>query len=106
MIQKIKKKTFPYKAVEVIWLDSEHSSECDNLSDVLEANAEGSLECHSAGFLVADKPDRIILATSIATTHDDTNEEQVSAYITIPKVAIIEQNELSVKKARKKKIES
>jgi hypothetical protein len=94
-------KKFPYKVAVVSWVDSEHHSDWDNLSEVLES--QGSLECLSAGFIIADKEDRIVLATSISADADE-NEEQVSAYITIPKRAILEVKELKYKAPVKKKI--
>lgn len=93
-------KKFPYKVVDVSWVDSEHHSDWDNLSEVLEA--QGSLECRSTGFLIADKEDRIILATSVSADVPE-NEEQISAYITIPKRAILWVKELRYKAPAKKK---
>lgn len=80
-----------FKIVEVFWVDSEHSSDWSKLEDVLEEQS-GSLECRSVGYLVADKEDRIILATSVS--NDEDTEESISAYITIPKVSILSQKEL------------
>lgn len=82
-----------FKIVEILWVDSEHSADWSKLSDVLED--QGSLECKSVGYLIADKEDRMILATSLSS--DETYEENVSAYLTIPRLAI-----LSVKELRKK----
>ena len=89
-----------YRVVVVSWVDSEHHSDWDNLSEVLES--QGSLECLSAGFVIADNEDRIILATSISADAEE-NEEQVSAYITIPKRAILWVKELRPKSPAKKK---
>lgn len=80
-----------FKIIECIWVDSEHNSDWSKLDDVLEEQS-GSLECRSVGYLIADKDDRIILATSISA--DESTEESVSAYITIPRVAIISIREL------------
>ncbi len=85
-----------FKMVQVTWVDSEHESSWDNLSEVLEANETASLECLSCGFLVADKEDRVILATSISLANEHA-EEQISAYITIPRQAIIDIKELRKK---------
>lgn len=82
-----------FKIVEVVWADSEHFADWSKLSDVLED--QGSLDCKSVGYLIADKEDRMILATSISV--DEIYEESVSAYLTIPKAAIS-----SVKELRKK----
>lgn len=82
-----------FKIIEVAWVDSEHESAWDTLSEVLEANESGSLECRSCGFLIADTEDRIILATSISLEHQNA-EEQISAYITIPKQSILWTKEL------------
>lgn len=90
-MSKSSKSFVKYKIVECIWLDSDHHGDWEKLSDVLE-DQEGNLECRSVGYLIADKEDRIILATSI--TNDDETEEQVSYYISIPKVAILSQKEL------------
>lgn len=84
-------KKYPFKIVEVGWVDSEHGAEWKELKDVLEEQEE-SLECRSCGYLVADKEDRIVLATSISAEAD--REETVSYYITIPKVSIMWQKEL------------
>lgn len=89
------KKKFPYPVVEVIWLDSEHEAEWNNLSDVLE-NQEKTLECRSCGYLIHQKEDRIVLATSVGMAKEE-DEEQISAYLTIPKVSI-----LSMKGPKKK----
>lgn len=92
---------FNYKVVEVLWEDSEHDADWNDLTKVLED--QGSLECRSAGFLIADKEDRIVLATSVSADAEE-NEEQVSAYITIPKRAILWIKELKYKAPAKKKI--
>ena len=97
-VKKAKSK-FNYKVVEVLWVDSEHNAEWDNLTEVLES--QGSLNCRSAGFLIADKEDRIILATSVSDDAEE-NEEQVSAYITIPKQAILWIKELRHKAQKKR----
>lgn len=82
-----------FKLVEILWLDSEQNAEWAKLEDVLAD--QGSLECKSVGYLVADKEDRVVLASSISA--DETYEEQVSHYITIPKASI-----QSIKELRKK----
>lgn len=81
------KKKFPYPVVEVVWLDSEHEAEWNTLADVLE-NQEKTLECRSCGYLIHEKEDRIVLATSVGMAKDE-DEEQISAYLTIPKVSIL-----------------
>lgn len=83
----MKKAKFAYPVVEVIWVDSEHDAEWNTLSKVLEDNSK-TLECRSCGFLIADKEDRVVLATSIGMAQGE-DEEQVSAYLTIPKQAIL-----------------
>lgn len=93
---------FPYKIVDVCWEDSEHSADWSSLVTVLEEQENGTLECRSAGFLIADKEDRIILATSVLS--DSDREQQVSAYITIPKRSILWVKELKYKTPAKKKI--
>lgn len=82
-----------FKTIEVIWLDSEQSADWAKLEDVLAD--QGSLECKSVGYLVADKEDRVILASSV--TADTTYEEHVSHYMVIPKASI-----QSIKELRKK----
>ena len=84
-----------FKIIEVGWLDSEHHADWENLPEVLEEQETTSLECRSVGYLVADKEDRIILATSY--TIEDSSEAQVSYYITIPKPSIVWQKELRKK---------
>ena len=84
---------FKYRPVEVVWVDSEHNSDWSTLEDVV--SDDTSMECRSCGYLVADKEDRVVLATSI--TASDEVEEQVSAYIVIPKAAIS-----SIKELRKR----
>lgn len=85
----ISKKT-QFKIIEVVWLDSDHNAEWARLEDVLED--QGGLECRSCGYLVADKDDRIIIATSM--TADPDREEHISYYMAIPKAAIVSQKEL------------
>lgn len=87
MTKVIKKKRLPYPVIEVAWVDSEHEAEWNTLSEVLEAQ-EKTLECRSCGFLIADKEDRIVLATSVGMAKDE-DEEQISAYLTIPKVSVL-----------------
>ena len=81
-----------FKIVEVLWLDSEHHSDWESLPSVLEEQETTSLECSSVGYLVAEKDDRIILATSF--TIEEESETQISYFITIPRVAIVSQREL------------
>lgn len=80
-----------FKIVEVNWVDSEHHADWEKISDVIEEQS-GSLGCRSVGYLISDTEDRIILATSVS--EDEETEEQVSAYITIPKICITSQKEL------------
>lgn len=87
----VKKAT--YKIVEIIWVDSEHNAEWEKLEDVLDDQA--SLECKSIGYLVADKEDRVILASTVFD--DPEREEHISYYITIPRASIV-----SVREYRKK----
>lgn len=82
-----------FKIVEVLWLDSDHNGEWAKLEDVLED--QGGLECRSCGYLVADKEDRVIIATSM--TADPDREEHISYYMAIPKAAVV-----SLKELRKK----
>lgn len=82
-----------YKTVEVTWLDSEQNASWEKLSDVLED--QGTLDCKSVGYLIADKEDRIILASSMSS--DEEYEEHISHYITIPRAAVV-----SIKELRKK----
>lgn len=86
-------KRLPFKIIECSWQDSEHSADWGKLSDVLEE--QGTLECRSVGFLIADKEDRIILATSLSA--DEEYEDFVSSYITIPKLSILWTKELRKK---------
>ena len=91
-----------FKIVEVAWVDSEHESSWNSLTEILEANETGTLECRSAGFLISDKPDRIILATSVSLETEEL-ENQVSAYITIPKQAILWMKDVRPVSPKKKK---
>ena len=77
----------PYPVVEVVWVDSEHDAGWNTLQEVLEEN-EKPLECHSVGYLILEKDDRVVLATSIGMAVGE-DDNQVSAYLTIPKAAII-----------------
>lgn len=93
-----KSKKFKYKAVEVAWVDSEHNADWATLSEILEGQT--SLECRSIGYLIADKADRVVLATSV-TASEEVEDDAVSAYITIPKQAILwikEQRPVATKK--------
>lgn len=92
----------PFKIVEVVWLDSEHHADWEGLSKVLEEQESVSLGCRSVGYLIADKEDRVILSTSY--TSEESEEAQVSYYITIPKIAVLDIKELRVKSPAKKKI--
>lgn len=92
---------FLYPIVEVAWVDSEHDAEWSTLADVLE-NQEKTLECRSCGYLIHEKEDRIVLATSVGMAKDE-DEEQISAYITIPKRSILWTKELRYKPPVKKK---
>jgi hypothetical protein len=82
-----------FKIVEIIWLDSDHNAEWEKLEDVLAD--QGGLECRTCGYLVADKEDRVIVATSM--TADPEREEHISYYIAIPKIAIVSMKELRKK---------
>lgn len=82
-----------YPIVEVIWLDSDHNAAWEKLEDVLEDQA--GLECRSCGYLVADKPDRVIIASSM--TADPDREEHISYYMAIPKAAVVSMKELRKK---------
>lgn len=86
-----KKQTF--KIVEILWEDSEQAAAWEKLEDVL--NDQGSLACKSVGYLIADKDDRVILASSMSS--DDEYEESVSHYITIPKSSILQMKDLRKK---------
>lgn len=86
-------KKVSYKIVEIIWVDSDHSASWEKLEDVLEDQA--GLECKSVGYLVADKEDRVIIASSM--TADPEREEHISYYMAIPRQAI-----LSIREYRKK----
>lgn len=94
---KIKK--LPYPIVEISWVDSEHDADWSTLSELVESQ-EHTLECRTVGFLVLEKDDRYVLATSIGMAKADI-EEQVSAYITIPKQAVLWIKGLLKKKAPK-----
>lgn len=94
----VKKSAF--RLVEVLWEDSEQGADWGKLEDIL--TDQGSLICRSAGYVVADKEDRIILASSI--TADETYEEHISHYIVIPKSCIESTKELRPKSPAKKKI--
>lgn len=87
-----------FRRVEVSWVDSEHNSDWSPLEAILED--QGSLECLSLGYLIADKEDRIILATSLTAAED--YEPLVSAYITIPKVCIVWMKDLRPVTVKKK----
>jgi len=89
-----------FRLVEVLWEDSEQGADWGKLEDIL--TDQGSLSCRSVGYVVADKEDRIILASSI--TADETYEEHVSHYIIIPKSCIKSVKELRPKSPAKKKI--
>ena len=104
MTTKVKK--LPYPIVEVAWVDSEHDADWSTLTELKESQ-DHTLECRTAGFLVLEKDDRYVLATSIGMAKTDI-EEQVSAYITIPKQAVLWIKGLPKKaqpKAAKEKIE-
>lgn len=89
-----------FKIVEVIWADSEQNAAWEKLEDVL--NDQGSLNCKTLGYVVADTEDRIILASTASV--DDTYEDLISHYMTIPKSCIVSIKELRVKSPAKKKI--
>ena len=98
-----KTKKLPYPIVEVAWVDSEHDADWSTLSELVESQ-EHTLECRTVGFLVLEKDDRYVLATSIGMAKQDI-EEQVSAYITIPKLAVLWIKGLPKKKAVKAPVE-
>lgn len=80
-------KKLPYPIVEVAWVDSEHDQGWNTLSAVLEEQ-EKTLECRSVGYLITERADRVVLATSVGMAIGD-DDEQISAYLTIPKASIL-----------------
>lgn len=78
----------PYKVVEVIWLDSETDSDWQTVTELLEYS---ELDCRTVGYLVADRDNSIIIASSIGLGRKDTS---VNSAITIPKAAILEIKDL------------
>ncbi len=81
----------PYKVVEVVWLDSESDPDWQTVQELLEYS---SLDCRTVGYLIADKPDSIVIAGSVGLGRKDIS---VHSAITIPKAAIS-----SIKDLRKK----
>ena len=83
----MKKKKLPCPIIEVAWVDSEHDAGWSTLTEVIEEQSK-TLECRTCGFLIHEKDDRIVLATSVGMAVGD-DDEQISAYLTIPKASIL-----------------
>ena len=93
-------KKAPHKIVEVAWVDSESNPDWDHLKNVV---SDGTLECRSVGYLLAEKSDRIVLAASLGRSLGTVDDDVVASHITVPKVCIIELQELTKKTVRSKK---
>lgn len=88
-------KVSDYKLVQVLWIDAESHPDWRELSEVI---ADGTLECISVGWLVSEREDRIVLVASVDLGDDG---EMVASHITIPRSALKEIKELTIKKSRK-----
>jgi hypothetical protein len=76
------------KLVLVDWVDSHSSNEWQPVADVKrKADEENALFCSSAGFLVADTPDYVLLACSY-TPPTSEDAETVANTMQIPRCAI------------------
>jgi hypothetical protein len=89
-----------YKLVQVTWNDAGSHDSWVSLKDIVE---DKSMECISVGWLVSDRPDRLVLVASMDL---QTDQELVSGHVTIPKAVITDIRELSIKRVKQKKQES
>ena len=92
-------KTTDYKLILCVWSDAESHDTWMELKDV---TGDTSLEVASIGWLVADKPDRLVLVASMDLSNE---KDMVSGHVTIPKAMIKEVRELTVKRPKKPKKE-
>lgn len=68
--------------VEVVWLDSNSLDRWHNADDLIATVSDG-MECRSAGYLLLDAADRIVIVQSQSETGS------LAEAITIPRVAVL-----------------
>lgn len=89
-------KVTDHKLVMVNWRDAESH---DTWISVKDATSDDTDEVASVGWLLADRPDKLILIASISLREDG----QVSGHLAIPKAMVTSIKELAIKKPRQPK---
>ena len=87
-----------YKLVMITWSDAESNDTWVELKEITE---DKQLHVCSIGWLVADKPDRLVIIASMDLSNE---KDMVSGHVTIPKAMVHEVKELQIKKSKIKKV--
>lgn len=87
-----------YDLVLVHWNDA---ASHENWVDLKKIQNEDTTPCVTVGWLVADKPDKLVI---VASMNLDPEAEQVSGHVSIPKPMIVSVKNLSIRKPRKPKV--